>query len=56
MRWSWRATQVVVAAYGSDACVMGAVAMVYDSILRQPFESLGAGAYAANNNRHSANS
>lgn len=56
LRWSWRAAQVVVAAYGSDACVMGAVAMVYDSILRQPFESLGAGAYAANNNRHSANS
>lgn len=37
LRWSSRTTQLVVAAYGSDACVMGAVAMVYDQILRQPF-------------------
>lgn len=37
LRWSSRATQIVVAQYSSDACVMGAVAMVYDQMLRQPF-------------------
>lgn len=37
LRWSFRTTQVVVAAYGSDACVMGAVATVYDQMLHQPF-------------------
>jgi predicted NBD/HSP70 family sugar kinase len=36
LRWSSRTTQVVAAAYGSNACVMGAVAMVYDHMLRQP--------------------
>lgn len=36
LRWSSHTTQVVVAAYGSDACVMGAVAKVYDQTLRQP--------------------
>lgn len=36
LRWSSRSAQIVVAAYGSDACVMGAVAMIYDQILRQP--------------------
>lgn len=40
LRWSSRTTQIVVAQYGSDACVMGAVAMVYDQMLRQPFQSL----------------
>lgn len=44
LRWSARAAQLVVAAYGSDACVMGAVAMVYDQILAQPFKSLRAAA------------
>lgn len=44
LRWSSRATQVVVAAYGSEACAMGAVAMVYDHILREPFKSLRAAA------------
>lgn len=39
LRWSWRSAQVVVAAHGSDACVMGAVAMVYDHMLRQPFKT-----------------
>jgi predicted NBD/HSP70 family sugar kinase len=37
LRWSFRTAQIVVAAHGSDACVMGGVAMVYDHILRQPF-------------------
>ncbi len=40
LRWSARTTRIVVAAHGSDACVMGAVAMVYDQMLRQPFKSL----------------
>ncbi len=40
LRWSSRSAQIVVAAYGSDACVMGAVAMIYDQILRQPFKAL----------------
>lgn len=40
LRWSSRSTQIVVAAYNSDACVMGGVAMVYDHILRQPFKSI----------------
>jgi N-acetylglucosamine repressor len=39
LRWSFRTSQVVVAANGSDACVMGAVAMVYDQMLRQPFNA-----------------
>lgn len=39
LRWSWRTAQIVVAAHGSDACVMGAVAMVYDQMLRQPFHA-----------------
>lgn len=36
LRWAAHSTHIVVAAYGSDACVMGAVAMVYDQMLRQP--------------------
>lgn len=40
LHWASRSAQIVVAAYGSDACVMGAVAMIYDQILRQPFKSL----------------
>ncbi len=38
LRWASRSTQIVIAAYGSDACVMGAVAMVYDEMLRQPLQ------------------
>ncbi len=41
LRWSGSTAQIVVAAYGSDACVMGAVAMVYDQMLRQPFRTKG---------------
>jgi predicted NBD/HSP70 family sugar kinase len=44
LKWPARSTQIVVAAHGSDACVMGAVALVYDQILRQPFKSLRAAA------------
>ena len=39
LRWSSQTAQIVVAAHGSDACVMGSVAMVYDQILRQPFQA-----------------
>lgn len=39
LHWSSRTSQVVVASNGSDACVMGAVAMVYDQMLRQPFNA-----------------
>lgn len=42
LRWPAQNMQVVAAAYGSDACVMGAIAMVYDQILRQPLKSLHA--------------
>ncbi len=42
LRWSWQSAQMVAAAYGSDACVMGSVAMVYDQILRQPFHAVRA--------------
>lgn len=34
--WSRRAVQVVVAAHGSDACMMGGIATVYQHILSQP--------------------
>jgi glucokinase-like ROK family protein len=34
--WSWRGTKILVAAYGSDACVMGGVATVYRHILSEP--------------------
>jgi len=40
LRWSVDSTQVLVAAYGLDSCVMGGVAAVYHQILSQPFTSL----------------
>ncbi len=36
LRWNAEATQVILAQHGSDACVMGGVAMVYQTILSQP--------------------
>jgi glucokinase-like ROK family protein len=36
LRWNVEATQVILAQHGSDACVMGGVAMVYQTILSQP--------------------
>jgi glucokinase-like ROK family protein len=36
LRWNREATQVVLAEHGFDACLMGGVAMVYQSILAQP--------------------
>ncbi len=39
LHWSERSAQVIVAAHGSEACVMGAIAMTYDQILRQPFKA-----------------
>jgi glucokinase-like ROK family protein len=42
LRWNARATQVMLAQHGSDACVMGGVAIIYQAILSQPgkFNSL----------------
>jgi len=39
LRWPAAATQVLVAAYGADACVMGGIATVYYQILSQPFRT-----------------
>ncbi|RMF05125.1 MAG: ROK family protein [Chloroflexi bacterium] len=36
LRWSAKATRVVLAQQGSDACVMGGLARVYQAILAQP--------------------
>ena len=36
LRWSAKATQVVLAQQGPDACVMGGLARVYQAILAQP--------------------
>ncbi len=36
LRWNAEAAQLVLARHGSDACVMGGVAMVYQAILLQP--------------------
>jgi glucokinase-like ROK family protein len=38
LRWNAQATQVILAQRGSDACVMGGVAMIYQAILSQPGE------------------
>lgn len=37
LRWSREATEIVIAAYGEDACVMGGVATVFHHILSRPF-------------------
>ena len=37
--WPAAATQVLTAAYGADACVMGGIATVYHQILSQPFNT-----------------
>jgi glucokinase len=36
LRWNREATEVVRAEHGSDACVMGGVATVYQAILAEP--------------------
>jgi glucokinase-like ROK family protein len=36
LRWNRSATQVVLARHGSDACVMGGIARVYQAILAEP--------------------
>jgi len=40
LRWSVDSIQVLAAAHGVDACVMGGIAAVYNQILSQPFGSL----------------
>lgn len=34
--WSSRGTKIIAAVHGSDACVMGGVATVYDRVLAEP--------------------
>lgn len=36
LRWNAEATEVVLAQHGSDACVMGGMAMIYQAILTTP--------------------
>ena len=36
LRWNREAMKLVLARHGSDACVMGGVAVVYQAILAQP--------------------
>ncbi|MEO8288048.1 MAG: ROK family transcriptional regulator [Chloroflexota bacterium] len=40
LRWSVDSMQVMVAAHGFDACVMGGIASVYYQILSQPFRPI----------------
>jgi glucokinase-like ROK family protein len=40
LRWSFDSMQLLAAAHGVDACVMGGIASVYHQILSQPFGSL----------------
>jgi glucokinase-like ROK family protein len=47
LAWSLRGTKILVAEHGFDACVMGGVAMVYDSVLAQPKNCLSG--FARNN-------
>ncbi|MBI4673659.1 MAG: ROK family transcriptional regulator [Chloroflexi bacterium] len=39
LSWSVKATQVVIAADGSDACLMGGIATIYDQVLRHPLQT-----------------
>jgi glucokinase-like ROK family protein len=38
LRWSRESAEIVIAAYGQDACVMGGVATVFHHVLAQPLE------------------
>ncbi len=42
LRWSRETAEIVIAAYGADACVMGGVATVYHHVLSQPRASAAA--------------
>jgi len=42
LRWARETAEIVIAAYGADACVMGGVATVYHHVLSQPRASAGA--------------
>jgi predicted NBD/HSP70 family sugar kinase len=41
LRWSREAAEIVIAAYGEEACVMGGIATVYHHVLSQPRQSAG---------------
>jgi predicted NBD/HSP70 family sugar kinase len=38
LRWSRETTEMVIATYGEDACVMGGVATIFHRILSQPLQ------------------
>ena len=40
LKWSWEASEIVIAEYGSDASLMGAIATIYDHVLSFPIETL----------------
>jgi glucokinase-like ROK family protein len=40
LKWSWEAAEIVIAQYGSDASLMGAIATIYNHVLSFPVETL----------------
>jgi glucokinase-like ROK family protein len=51
LRWSWEATEIKIAQYGSDASLMGAIATIYDHALSFPIETLARSADALGGER-----
>lgn len=47
LRWSSESSQIVVAQYGSDASLMGAIATIYNHVLSFPVETLRRSAQSA---------
>jgi hypothetical protein len=41
LRWAREAAEIVVAAYGEEACVRGGIATVYHHVLAQPRQAVG---------------
>ena len=40
LRWAWESSEIVIAQYGSDASLMGAIATIYNHALSFPIETL----------------
>lgn len=40
LKWAWEASEIVIAQYGSDASLMGAIATIYNHVLSFPVETL----------------
>ena len=40
LKWAWEAAEIVIAQYGSDASLMGAIATIYNHVLSFPVETL----------------